>query len=113
MERAWRRVAVHPQPGTTLLRAEMAVPTLRGAIDFAFARQPGPRGTPEGGSFALNLTIPGNTRAEVCLPAPLLGSSPALTLNGQPVEPRRPPDRPGHVCLPQDIGGGVYSVLAR
>jgi hypothetical protein len=90
----------------------MTVPTLRGELVLSFSRAKG-----EGKVFALNLTIPGNTLAEVCLPAPLLSEKPqfSVTTNGEQkqVAPVVPPERPGHVCLPTDLGGGVYTISAR
>jgi hypothetical protein len=90
----------------------MKVPTLHGELALSFSRAKG-----EDQVFVLNLTIPGNTLAEVCLPAPLLSEKPQIvvTTNGQQkhVVPVVPPGRPGHVCLPSDLGGGVYAISAR
>ena len=90
----------------------MSVPTFRGPVDLSFSRPLG-----DGQVFALNLTIPGNTRAEVCLPAPLLSAKPqvAISVGGGPqkqVTPVTPPSRLGHVCLPGDLGGGRYAIEA-
>ena len=104
LEPAWRRVAVHPQPGTKLRRASMRVPTLRGEISLSFSR--------EGAApFALNLTLPGNTVAEVCLPTALLGAAARLWLDGEAVAAVRPADRPGQLCLPHNLGGGAWQVV--
>ena len=96
----------HPrQPGTKLTHAAMHVPTLRGIISLSFSR--------EKGVFTLQLTLPGNTLAEVCLPAALLGAVPELRVNGEAVDARRPADRPGQVCVPHDVGGGEWAVTGR
>lgn len=117
LERAWRRIAVHPQPGSTVTRATMTVPTLRGEVALSYAR------VAAGGAFGLNLTIPGNTDAEVCLPVGLLpepasvfGQSPGggvITVDGKAAATVVPADRPGHVCLASDLPGGSYVILAR
>lgn len=52
----------------------------------------------------------GNTWAEVCLPVALLGTA-QLQLDGKMVSAVRPTDRPGQVCLPNDLGGGTYKVF--
>jgi alpha-L-rhamnosidase len=101
---AWRRIAVHPQPGTKLKRASMHVPTLRGMVHCAFEIS--------GGSFVMNLTIPGNTRAEVCLPTGVLGVVSAITLNGNIAPTTRPADRQGQLCLTHDLAGGMHSLRA-
>ena len=109
LERAWRRIAVHPQPGSTLTVAAMTVPTMRGSVALSFARS--------SCSFALNLTVPGNTFAEVCLPVALLPKStlqlstlPTVTVNGERAATTVPVGRPGQVCLTDDVPGGEYSI---
>ena len=110
LERAWRRIAVHPQPGSKLARASMQVPTLRGEVGLSFARE-----LAAGSAFALNLTIPGNTIAEVCLPAALLASSSPVVMmvNGASARTVVPPGRPGQLCIEGDIPGGTYNIVAR
>ena len=119
LARAWRRIAIHPQPGSTLTRAAMTVPTLRGEVGLSYARVAGP-----GGTVGLNLTIPGNTDAEVCLPAGLLpklaswpesatGQRAVITVDGNSAATVVPVGRPGHVCLADDLVGGTYVILAR
>ena len=102
----WRRIKVHPQPGSFVRRAVMHVPTLRGPIALALAR-------PSDTAFMLNLTIPGNTWAEVCLPTALLLRGAAVTLNGEEVQTLRPVDRAGQLCLADELGGGVYAIIAQ
>ena len=121
LERAWRRIAVHPQPGSTLQRATMTVPTLRGDIALAFARTSSASTAATGESadmasaFALNLTVPGNTAAEVCLPLGLLprGSTSDVTLDGEKALVRVPPGRLGQLCLANDVVGGVHTIVAQ
>ena len=109
LERAWRRIAVHPQPGSKLARASMQVPTLRGDISMSFARE-----LAAGSAFALNLTVPGNTFAEVCLPAALLVSLKATVLvNGASTLTVVPADRPGQLCIEGDLAGGTYNIVAQ
>jgi alpha-L-rhamnosidase len=59
IEDGWRRIAVRPLPGSQLTRAAMTVLTPRGEVALSFEKE-APRG------WALNLTIPGNTKAQVC-----------------------------------------------
>ena len=68
-----------------------------------------------GRSFALNLTLPGNTLAEVCLPTALLraGTAATVTLDGEAVATRVEGDRPGQLCLANDVGGGAHAVVAQ
>jgi alpha-L-rhamnosidase len=114
LQRAWRRVAVHPQPGTRLQFANMSVPTLRGPIHTSFS-------VVHGSSFVLNLKLPGNTRAEVCLPTGVLAHGHGnesecevhLTLDGSPSGHVTPFDRPGQSCLPVDVRSGQHQVTAR
>ncbi len=128
---------MHPQPGSSVTRATLSVPTLRGEIQLSFART---RSTDSvthesssstvadgGGSefgdgvgsvLSLNLTVPGNTLAEVCLPVGLLSDrSPdgyvKITLNGTEVVGRVPDGRIGQLCLPQDLQGGVHTIVAQ
>ena len=60
LEPAYRRVSVHPQPpsGNALPRAALVLPTARGEIAVSF--------TMEAGRFGINVSLPGNTRAEAC-----------------------------------------------
>ena len=102
---AWRRILVHPQPGTSLKRARMTIPTLRGEITMSFERSEQ--------TFQLTLGVPGNTLAEVCLPVALLAHSTSMTLDGRDVTGVTPDGRPGQLCLPDDVGAGTHVVVAR
>lgn len=105
LEPAWRRIAVHPQPGSTLTHAAMLVPTLRGEVRFSFERARD--------QFALNLSVPGNTIAEVCLPVGLLCKRPRVILDGATVMARTPPRRVGQLCLASDLVGGVHTIVIK
>merc|ERR1712070_324284 len=78
----WDRVAIRPLPPSKLGSAAMMVPLLRGQIHMSFSADPS--------SFTLNLTVPGATGADVCLPAYLYPQTPrcALFLQGEPVPHR-------------------------
>ena len=65
----------------------------------------------KGGVFALNLTIPGNTLAELCLPTSLLNTS-TMTINGVSVATVNPAARPGQLCAKLELTGGQYAVMA-
>ena len=58
----------------------------------------------------LNVTVPGNTKADVCLPAALLPRGAVLRLDGAAAASRRP--QRGQLCLSEQLGGGRYSVVA-
>jgi len=70
---------VKPQPAD-LAWARLRYPTIRGEIGVAFEQTPGER-------FALALTVPPNSEAEVWIP--WAGASPRLMVNEQPAEYRR------------------------
>jgi hypothetical protein len=101
---AWRRIAIHPQPDTKLTQAKVTVPTMRGLLSMEFQRT--------NGLCKLDLVIPGNTLAEVCLPVPLVGKAYKLSVNRKNIDGVVPTDRPGHLCLPKELGGGKYAVVA-
>ena len=61
----FEKMLVKPQPGS-LKHAEAVIPTIRGAVRVAFENRPKK-------SFMLDLTVPGNTTAEVHVPAAKLG----------------------------------------
>ena len=74
---AWRRVALRPLPSRALATVHLSVPTPRGVVALAFAfnattttatATAAAAATPSGGSFAVNVTLPGNTVGELCLP---------------------------------------------
>jgi hypothetical protein len=73
LEPGFKRVLIQPQPGR-LTHAEGRVPTIRGAIDVAVRNYPGK-------AFELDVTIPGNTTAEVHVPA---SSGDKVTVSTEP-----------------------------
>jgi hypothetical protein len=94
LEPGFKRVLIQPQPGT-LTRAEGTVPTIRGPVDVAFRNEPGK-------PFELAVTIPGNTTAEVHIPAT---SQDKVTESGGPVA-----DNAGIRFLRMDSGHVVCEV---
>jgi len=104
LERGWRRIAVHPQPGSTLTHATLSVPTLRGEVKLAFSTS---------SSMTLQLTVPGNTYANVCLPVGLLAENPQVMLNGKLATTTTPVGRAGQLCLASDLVGGVHTIVAQ
>jgi hypothetical protein len=121
LQDAWRRVAIRPLPSTKLASASIEVPTMRGLIRLSFTTTLEP--TRSGLTFAANITIPGNTFAQVCLPLYLLGAasrgvsndvaSPSSAahcvtlLHGTEVASAR---MGGLLCLVEDLGGGEWNV---
>ena len=61
IEDGWRRIAIRPLPGSQLTKAAMTVLTPRGEVAVSFEKE-----ALQG--WALNLTVPGNTKAQVCVP---------------------------------------------
>ncbi len=60
MEPGFSKIRIKPQPGS-LRAASLTVPTIKGAVSVAFDNRVGE-------SFALEVTVPANTTAEVWLP---------------------------------------------
>lgn len=98
----WRAVTVRPLPPRhdELRTASVTLPTLRGTVAAAFDSGPA--------AFALNLTIPGNTWAEVCLPAYVLRGAPSArraVLDGAAAPAAL---RGGLLCLTDMVGSGEH-----
>jgi alpha-L-rhamnosidase len=105
LERGWRRIAVHPQPGSTLTHAKLTVPTLRGDVELELSRA--------ANRMTLQLTVPGNTRANVCLPVGLLDEHPRMMLNGVLAPTITPAGRDGQLCLQSDLLGGAHTIVSQ
>lgn len=105
LERGWRRIAVHPQPGSTLTQFNLSVPTLRGDVKLAFSSG--------SNKLTLQLTVPGNTHANVCLPVGLLAEYPQVVLNGKLATTSTPLGRAGQLCLASDLVGGKHIIMAQ
>ncbi|WP_341836196.1 family 78 glycoside hydrolase catalytic domain [Chitinophaga pollutisoli] len=71
---------VKPMPGG-LQHASLQLPTVRGNIKMAFRQ--------EGGTFFLDLEIPGNSAAEVHIPKAFTGKNYKLRVNGVATKPSR------------------------
>lgn len=105
LEPAYRRVSIHPQPptGGRLPKAALSLPTPRGTLALAFER------TERG--FELQLTVPGNTLADVCFPASAWEtppSQPKIMMDGAVVAAAW---RGGQVCLSEDVAAGHHVLL--
>jgi hypothetical protein len=116
----------------------MSVPTLRGKLECAF--EVTPRAfqlalTLPGNTFAVSRPFPSWHRSrlteiypghaclcqerlradtagqEVCFPTALLQAR-RVTSNGEHVATRTPTERPGQLCIADDLGGGVYTIVA-
>lgn len=74
LEPGWKRMRIHPQPGT-LKAAEIQVPTILGTVKTSFIRM--------SGLFQLHTIISSGTVAEVVLPC--TARSYKLTINGKAV----------------------------
>jgi len=97
----YRTVAVHPQPPQNLTHGAITVPSLRGKVAMSWEMLPGKR-------FAMTLSVPGNTKADVCLPVGLLPPRCDLTINGAAAPTSRP--HAGQLCLAERLGGGGWQV---
>eukprot|EP01052_Picozoa_sp_SAG31_P028842 SAG31_NODE_2819_length_5041_cov_10.089235_3_plen_421_part_00 len=98
---AYKTVAIHPQPPHDLSSATISVPTARGIVSVSFL-QTGK------GFFELNLTIPNNTAAHVCLPTALLYRDATLVLNSVAIDSTSP--QAGQLCLPELLKSGVHNI---
>jgi hypothetical protein len=94
--------------------ASITMPTLRGpiALSFRLVAGQGEATGAAGSAFAANVTVPGNTAAQLCLPRYLLlpstggAGSCKIVVNG---ESRALQKESGALsCLSDDLTGGVY-----
>ena len=104
LEDAWSRIAIKPLPSAALTSASLEVLTARGTVKLAFARQ--------ASSFTANVTIPGNTLAQVCLPRYLLSSSDQSSKCSATLADKEVPsaNAGGLLCLSTELGGGFHTV---
>jgi hypothetical protein len=92
LEPGFRKVRIKPQPAS-LEQAEIKCPTIRGDVLMSFKNKPQQ-------SFAMNLTIPGNTTAHVYLP--FWSKSQKVTMNGNEVKYRQE----GNFAVIEGVGSG-------
>lgn len=97
IEPGFKRVRIRPQPGS-LTHAELVLPTVRGPIRVAFDSIQT--------RFQLDLTLPGNTVAEIHLPR-LGNNSPHVTLDGKDYEGRWE----GDWLVLTDIAPGSHTIV--
>ena len=122
LDTAWRRVAIRPLPPKSLKSASVHMPTMRGEIALSFAMSR--RHT----VFAANVTLPGNTVAQLCLPRYLFedGTGPSPAASTHPAPSRCTisiggEEQPlleggltgGMACLAGDLGPGSHTALLR
>ena len=100
LEMGYNTVAVHPQPPRDLGHSAATVPTPRGLVAVSFLQS--------AAGFQLNVSVPTNTTADVCLPAALLPRDPVLFLNGAAVAGVR--TLPAQLCLTAVLGSGRHQV---
>ena len=92
IEPGFRRIRIKPQP-STLAKAEIKCPTIRGDVMVSFNNEPGK-------SFKLRISIPANTTADVYLP--FWSKSQKVTQNGSVISFRQD----GHFAVIEGIGSG-------
>lgn len=97
LEAGYGRMRLHPRPGG-LAFAEITIPTIRGSVHEAFHSSPA--------QFALDVTLPANTKAEVVLPG-LGGSDAAVTVDGVPKTGRIE----GGDIIVDFIGSGAHKIV--
>ena len=102
LQDGWRRLTIRPLPARALTSATLQITTLRGVVLLSF------RATPS--AFEANFTVPGNTKAQVCLPRYLFADSATcvLRVGGEVLPASR---AGGLLCVDSDFGGGSYSLL--
>lgn len=99
LEPGFGKIRIKPQPGD-LVSAEIKTPTIRGDVRLSFKNKPQQ-------SFAMNLTIPGNTTADVYLP--FWSKTQKVTMNGTTVKYRQD----GNFAIIENVGSGssTFEVL--
>jgi hypothetical protein len=97
LEAGYGSMRLHPRPGG-LASAEITIPTIRGSVHEAFHSSPA--------QFALDVTLPANTKAEVVLPR-LGGSDAAVTVDGVPRAGRIE----GGDIVVDSIGSGAHKIV--
>ncbi len=97
LEPAWRKIQIKPQP-YTIRTGIYRQPTIRGDVTVQFTNTPNSQ-------LELKVTIPGNTQAEVWLPA--YGNK--VMVNGSVVEGTRQ----GNFIVIDKIGSGTHSFVSR
>jgi alpha-L-rhamnosidase len=102
LEMGYSAVAIHPQPPRNLSHGATTVPTRRGTVAVSFAQSTA--------GFQLNISVPTNMTADVCLPAALVPQNPTLLLDGTAAASTRP--HPGQLCLADLLGSGSHRVEA-
>jgi hypothetical protein len=109
LEPGYASFVVQPQPGA-VLSASIRVPTLRGFIHVSFAQQTGLGSDGSARSMELNVSIPANTKADVCIPA--THEAREVSANDVLVDGVRTPAvrRGGYLCA---VGLGAAAVPRR
>jgi hypothetical protein len=92
LEPGFGKIRIKPQPGN-LASAEIKTPTIRGDVLLSFKNQPQK-------SFAMKLTIPANTTANIYLP--FWSKSQKVTMNGNSVSYRQE----GNFAVIENVGSG-------
>ena len=99
LEPGYATFIVQPQPGS-VLSASIRVPTLHGFIEASFVTVPATSGA--SASLELNVSIPANTRADLCIPA-VSEAQATLLVDGAETPAVR---RAGYLCA-TDLGAGA------
>ena len=99
LEPSYASFIVQPQPGE-VQSASIRVPTLRGFIEASFVSVPATTGAFK--SFELNVTIPANTRADLCIPATSITQE-VVCVDGKSRPAMR---RAGYLCA-TELGAGA------
>jgi hypothetical protein len=100
----FRRILIRPQPGGGITWAKASYRSIRGTIATDWRMQDG--------RLTLNVTLPANTTATVCVPAPSAG---AVTESGKPASaaPGLRFLRMADGCAVFEAGSGEYRFVAR
>jgi len=112
---AFRKVRIAPLPAPQVLHGSLHYPSLRGIFEVNVTQLPGAQ------SIEIAVSIPGNTQAEVCVPAylfvhevvPAPTSLPPviLTLDGATVSAEHIQQHGGILCV-EDVGSGKHVLHA-
>jgi alpha-L-rhamnosidase len=94
----WKHFTVAPRPGGGVTWAKAEYQSIRGPISCSW--------TTEGGKFTLQVTVPPNTTATICLPT---GDATNITEGGKLVSPARTLSG----CAVFEVGSGAYEYVCR
>jgi hypothetical protein len=115
IEPGWQSISIHPQPPTSGLSwANITIQTPRGEVASMWSINTHKLSNAHG-SFTLDVTVPGNTKAFVCLPWYIVGDSVgniSVMLNESVIPSEKINIKGNSMCLVDAISSGHWSFSA-